>query len=112
MPEAESSERVAKLVATASRLALDAATADVLRAFERVGARALLLKGASIARWLYAEGEPRTYVDCDVLVAPADVAAAEEVLATPPTTGASSTTARCRRGGASMPPRGSATATD
>jgi hypothetical protein len=80
MPEADSSEQVAKLAATASRLALDAATADVLRTFEQVGAQALLLKGASIARWLYAEGEPRTYVDCDVLVAPADVATAEEAL--------------------------------
>ena len=69
------------MVATAARLALDAGTAEVLRGFERVGVEALLLKGPAIARWLYAEGEPRTYVDCDLLVAPTDVVAAEKVLA-------------------------------
>ena len=66
---------------TAGRLALDAGTVEVLRAFEQAGVEALLLKGPSIARWLYAEGEPRTYIDCDLLVAPTDVLAAEEVLA-------------------------------
>jgi hypothetical protein len=76
----ESSERASKLVTTASRLALDAGTVEVLSSFEQVGAEALLLKGASIAHWLYTEGEPRTYIDCDLLIAPRGVVAAEEVL--------------------------------
>lgn len=81
MHQGESPDQVTKLVLTAGRLALDAGTVEVLRAFEQAGVEALLLKGPSIARWLYAEGEPRTYIDCDLLVAPTDVLAAEEVLA-------------------------------
>jgi hypothetical protein len=76
----ESSERVSKLVATGSRLALDAGTAEVFRSLGLAGVEALLLKGPAIARWLYAEGEPRTYTDCDLLIAPDHVEAAEKVL--------------------------------
>jgi len=67
-------------VARASRLRLDAATAEVLRSFDRAGLRALVLKGPSTASWLYGEAEPRAYLDCDLLIAPSDLAAAEEVL--------------------------------
>jgi len=77
----DSADRVSKLVITASRLALDAGTVEVLRGFERVGVETLLLKGPSIAHWLYTEGEPRTYIDCDLLTAPSSVAIADEVLA-------------------------------
>lgn len=80
MELSEPSDRISKLTATGSRLAIDAGTVEVSRGFEEAGVRALLLKGPSTARWLYAVGEPRTYVDCDLLVAPADVAAAEDVL--------------------------------
>ena len=80
--EIESSDRNSKLVATGSRLRIDAAAAEVLGNFERAGVEALVLKGPSFARWLYSEGEPRSYVDCDLLVAPTDLEAAEEVLGT------------------------------
>jgi Uncharacterised nucleotidyltransferase len=69
-----------KLVATLGRLRLDAAAAEVLGGFEVAGVKTLLLKGRSIASWLYADGELRTYVDCDLLIAPGDLRIAEEVL--------------------------------
>ena len=59
---------------------IDAATAEVLECFERRGVRGLLLKGASIARWLYVDATDRPYADCDVLVAPTDFDAGEEAL--------------------------------
>jgi Uncharacterised nucleotidyltransferase len=52
----------------------------VLRKFELAGVRAVLLKGPSIARWLYAEGESRGYLDCDLLIAPASGEAAARAL--------------------------------
>jgi hypothetical protein len=63
----------------AANLRIDALTAEVVTALRGVGVRALLLKGPSIARWLYNVGE-RAYVDCDLLVAPRDRASAERVL--------------------------------
>jgi Uncharacterised nucleotidyltransferase len=64
----------------AERLRVDAATAEVLRAFEDSGVQSLLLKGASFLRWLYREGETRVYFDCDLLVRPGDHDAAGRVL--------------------------------
>ena len=63
----------------AHNLRVDHMTAVVFRAFddERVGA--VLLKGPSTRRWLYAD-DPRRYYDCDLLVSPATVDAAERVL--------------------------------
>src|SRR4051794_38942255 len=74
--DAESSARVA---AIAGNLRIDAATAEVLRAFEAVGLRAVLLKGPALAVW-YADDPTRAYLDCDLWVAPADVEATGEVL--------------------------------
>jgi len=54
--------------AAAQRLRVDYATAAVLNAFEAAGVRTILLKGPSLARWLYAPGDQRTYLDCDLLV--------------------------------------------
>jgi hypothetical protein len=59
---------------------VDHATADVLLAFRAAGVQALLLKGPSIARWLYRDGEPRPYLDTDLLVHPADASEAGRVL--------------------------------
>ena len=73
-------DRIEWLAATGARLRIDAATAEVLEYFEHRGVRGLLLKGASIARWLYADTTDRPYADCDVLVAPTDFSAGEEVL--------------------------------
>jgi hypothetical protein len=65
----------------ASNLRVDSGTAEVLRAFEAAKVQSRLLKGASIKRWLYEDGEPRQYGDCDLLVRPADADRAREVLA-------------------------------
>lgn len=61
-------------------LARDRVTAEVVGALRADGIRSILLKGASYKAWLYADGTPRAYRDTDLLVAPADVAAAEDVL--------------------------------
>jgi Uncharacterised nucleotidyltransferase len=65
---------------TAANLRVDAATAEVLRRFEVVGVESLLLKGVSVTRWLSTPSDPRHYVDCDLLVRPADLTAAERIL--------------------------------
>lgn len=66
--------------AAATTLMVDHATADVLLAFRAAGVEALLLKGPSIARWLYRDGAPRPYLDTDLLVPPADAMEAGRVL--------------------------------
>jgi hypothetical protein len=66
--------------AAATTLMVDHATADVLLAFRAAGVRALLLKGPSVARWLYRDGEPRPYLDTDLLVHPADATEAGRAL--------------------------------
>src|SRR4051794_26550458 len=68
-----------RAAATAGNLRIDAATAEVLRAFEAVGLRAVLLKGPALAAW-YADDPTRSYLDCDLWIAPADAEAAGEVL--------------------------------
>jgi len=67
---------------TAVLMALDAAAVDVLGALERAGARPVLLKGPSIARWLYDQPGERVYVDIDVLVAPDAAPTASNTLQT------------------------------
>ena len=52
----------------AKRLSIDAATGAIWRSLSERRSSALLLKGPAIARWLYDEGEPRSYVDIDLLV--------------------------------------------
>jgi hypothetical protein len=61
-------------------LALDRLTAQVVTAFRDEGIRSVLLKGPALARWLYGQDEWRGYVDCDLLVSPDEVPAAERVL--------------------------------
>lgn len=63
----------------ARTLASDAAGAEVMRALAAAAVPAILLKGPTLADWLY-PGEARPYVDTDVLVAPADAAAAADTL--------------------------------
>jgi Uncharacterised nucleotidyltransferase len=74
------SERIAWLAATGARLALDAGTVDVVERFEQTGVHPLLLKGPSVARWLYPDSSERSYIDCDLLVGPADFQSAENAL--------------------------------
>lgn len=59
---------------------MDSGTAVVLDAFARAGVDAILLKGPSIVRWLYADGTERPYNDCDLLVAPEQFDSAGQAL--------------------------------
>ena len=61
-------------------LALDRATAHVMKSLTAGGVRSILLKGPALTRWLYREDEWRSYVDCDLLVSPDDVRRAEQIL--------------------------------
>lgn len=60
-------------------LAVDQAGAEVVHAWRQRGIEPVLLKGATIARWLY-PNEVRPYGDTDLLVAPDRVLEAAEVL--------------------------------
>lgn len=68
-----------KLLRAARALAVDAVTAEVVAAFQRAGIPSILLKGPSIARWLYPHGG-RTYGDTDLLIGHSDIPAADDVL--------------------------------
>lgn len=63
----------------ARALAVDAVTLEVLRTLRDRGVDCVLLKGPTIASWLY-EDRPRPYRDTDVLVDPARAPLAEAVL--------------------------------
>src|SRR3954454_817802 len=58
------------VVLTAHALGRDLATAEAVEALRGVGVRSIVLKGPSIARWLYDDGSPRPYGDSDLLVSP------------------------------------------
>jgi putative nucleotidyltransferase-like protein len=66
--------------ATALSAAVDTVAVEVVQALKSAGIRAILLKGASFARWLYAYGTPRVYVDVDLLVQEDRAREAEECL--------------------------------
>src|SRR5215217_1954268 len=68
------------VVLTAHALARDLMTAEAVEALRRVGVRSIVLKGPSIARWLYADGCPRPYTDSDLLVSPGRLRAAAGAL--------------------------------
>lgn len=61
-------------------LGVDSVTAEVSGELEEAGVRCLLLKGPSVAQWLYADPGDRAYGDTDLLVAPADAPAARQTL--------------------------------
>ena len=60
-------------------LRVDSVTADVVRVMRDAGIRTVVLKGPSIAAWLYGDGA-RPYVDSDLLVAPGSYRRAGAVL--------------------------------
>ena len=60
--------------------ALDAIAVEVSSAFEAAGIPTLLLKGASIGRWLYDSAGERVYDDVDLLVRDSQLAPAERTL--------------------------------
>jgi hypothetical protein len=66
--------------AAAERLRIDAATAEVLRAFAAAGIDCVLLKGPTLTSWLYTADARRSYLDSDVLVRPGHESAAEAAL--------------------------------
>src|SRR5215213_4879318 len=49
-------------------LHLDLVAVQATRALEQAGVPAIVLKGPSIATWLYVDGGARPYDDCDLLV--------------------------------------------
>lgn len=59
-------------VATVARnLQIEVTAAEVIARLTSQGVRCLLLKGPTIARWLYDAPGERGYIDCDLLVEPA-----------------------------------------
>jgi hypothetical protein len=73
-------EKLTKLAETGAKLRLHAAIAEVTAELTRQGIPALLLKGPSIAQWLYDEETPRRYNDCDLLLSPDDVERSAAIL--------------------------------
>jgi hypothetical protein len=65
---------------TVHTLLVDQVTAEVIAALRERQVASILLKGPSIAAWLYADGTLRPYNDCDLLVAPDRLPAAQAVL--------------------------------
>jgi hypothetical protein len=76
-PEPESPSSIRDVART---MMADGITAEVVRALETADIRCILLKGPALARWLYDERDVRTYVDCDLMVAPEDIPRAENLL--------------------------------
>jgi hypothetical protein len=70
----------ARGLATLTNLHVDAIATEVASAMRSDEVPFLLLKGPSIARWLYADDEARSYCDVDLLVPPDAVQTAHRVL--------------------------------
>ena len=70
----------AKLAVAGNQLLVDAASVEISEELEGIGIEPILLKGPSIARWLYAEPRSRSYADCDLLVPFTDLERARGVL--------------------------------
>ena len=73
-------KRHERVTVAADNLRVDAVTAEVLQAFDAAAVSSVLLKGPAIARWLYLDGDPRPYRDCDLLVPPSQIDAAQTAL--------------------------------
>jgi Uncharacterised nucleotidyltransferase len=65
--------------AAAALLAIDALAAELCGRLDDAGVGSILLKGPALAQWLY-PGGGRAYEDCDLLVDPARLGGAEDVL--------------------------------
>jgi hypothetical protein len=63
-------------------LSVKATAGEVLRAFAAGGCRSILLKGSTLQDELYDAGSLRVYRDTDLLVAPAELKRAGEILST------------------------------
>jgi hypothetical protein len=69
-----------KILATAQNLSVDLVTAEVVGALRARDVRSILLKGPTFGTLLYRDGELRTYVDVDLLIAQRDASRSREVL--------------------------------
>jgi hypothetical protein len=69
-----------ELVMVAHLLRVDALAADTAAAFQEAGVPSVLLKGKTLADWLYGPDEMRTYGDADLLVPPSDWLQAQQIL--------------------------------
>ncbi len=69
------------VTAAALALRLDGVAGIAVERLRAAGIPSILLKGATIATWLYDDGHPRPYLDIDLLVSPSDAERAKEVLA-------------------------------
>jgi hypothetical protein len=67
------------VIMAARSMAVDQMTAEVVSAFVREGISPILLKGPSIAQWLY-PSDLRPYGDTDLLVSPAQFSRAARIL--------------------------------
>lgn len=72
---------VRRLRSRATRGRVDAVTAAAVAALGRAGVTSLLLKGPTVADWLYDDPAQRSYVDSDLLVEPSSFDAARSALA-------------------------------
>lgn len=79
MPSGSDGDRRA-LVETARALSTDVVAREVWAVLEEAGVESILLKGATLAEWLYDDREVRTYSDVDLLVESHDVGRAEKIL--------------------------------
>jgi hypothetical protein len=68
------------LASTAHCLFLDSVTASVVNAWRAHGIESILIKGPTVAEWLYRDDRVRGYGDSDLFVGPADIPAAFAVL--------------------------------
>jgi len=73
-------QRPSPLAAAAFCLFLDGVTASVVNAWRAEGIESILIKGPTVAEWLYRDDRVRPYGDSDLLVRPTDNAAAQAVL--------------------------------
>lgn len=69
MSDLEQFQHLAALDAAATKLRIDAATAEVIRAFELAGVRVVVLKGPALDEW-YPPDTTRSYLDSDLWVHP------------------------------------------
>lgn len=69
-----------RLLDEALRLRNDVVAAEVIGALRASGIRSILLKGPSVARWLYDDNESRPYRDIDLLVSPREHERAANVI--------------------------------
>jgi hypothetical protein len=70
----------ARTAAAGVNLAIEAATAEVVRALSDARVQSIVLKGPSLTRWLYTDAAARSSTDVDLLVSPHDFERAEAVL--------------------------------